>query len=579
LETIFKKFDRNNFDPHKGATYLGSGSPGGKAAGLGNFIQILESTDFAPQFDSIEVSVPRFTVIRTDIFDLFMQENDLYDIALSNESDDRIALAFQEAHLPFEVLGDLHELISKIHYPLAVRSSSLLEDAQYEPFAGIYETKMTPNNQADTESRFKRLIESIKFIYASTYFRTAKEYMAAINQDPGNEKMAVVIQNIVGQRYSDRFYPDISGVARSYNFYSLGKSKAEDGIVNLALGLGKTIVDGENSWSYSPKHPKIGPPFGSISEILKQTQNKFWCVNMGSTHPYDPLTETEYLLSEDLSVAETDKRLKYLVSTYDPQGDRITPGMGVDGPRVLTFAPLLSFNDIPVNDIIKYLLQISERSLQVPCEIEFAICLSDKKANNTKHKFGFLQVRPMVVPNAEVEIYYDELKGKQVLIASESTLGNGEISTIQDIVYVRPDKFDAAYTKKIADEIGTINKKLLDLNRNYILIGFGRWGSSDPWLGIPATWGQISGARVIVESMLENMNVELSQGSHFFHNLTSFQIPYFSVPFSGDYQIDWTWFENKGASLEGEFVNWIHLEKPLIIRVDGRSGYGIILKS
>ena len=448
----------------------------------------------------------------------------------------------------------------------------------YEPFAGIYATKMTPNNQHDEDSRFRKLIEAIKFVYASTYFKAAKDYMLATDHHIEDEKMSVIIQDVVGSRNNDRFYPELSGVARSYNFYPMGRAKPEDGVVNFALGLGKTIVDGGVSWAYSPTFPKITPPFGSISEMLKQTQLEYWTINMGKLPAYNPIKETEYMLKEHLTSAEKDGSLKYLASTVDRDSGQHRIGIGADGPRVLTFAPLLTMNDIPINDLIKKLLKICEETLKAPVEIEFAVTFSNTKVKNAKHKFGFLQVRPMVVSNEEVSITEEELYGN-LLAASENALGNGTSSNLSNIVYVKPKVFEAKYTQRISEELKSINKKMIDQKTHYLLIGFGRWGSSDPWLGIPVDWSNISGAKVIVEATLENMNVELSQGSHFFHNLTSFNVPYFSIPFSGKYKIDWNWLSEQELISETDFVKHVKLSAPLLIKVDGKTGRGLIIKN
>ncbi len=573
------KIDRTNSDSSSSITLIGTGSLGGKAKGLVDMNDILESQFNREEFQQFEVSIPPLTILRSDVFDSFMDRNNLYEIAYSERTDERIAHAFQNADLPFEVLGDLRRICNKSRTPFAVRSSSKLEDAMYEPFAGIYATKMTPNNQHDEDSRFRKLIESIKFVYASTYFKASKDYMLATDHHIEDEKMSVIIQDVVGSRNSDRFYPELSGVARSYNFYPMGRAKPEDGVVNFALGLGKTIVDGGVSWAYSPSFPKITPPFGSISEMLKQTQLEYWVINMGKLPAYNPIKETEYMLKEHLTSAEKDGSLKYLASTVDRDSGQLRIGIGADGPRVLTFAPLLTMNDIPINGLIKKLLKICEETLKAPVEIEFAVTFSNTKVQNVKHKFGFLQVRPMVVSNEEVLIAEDELYEKNILAASENSLGNGTLSNLSDIVFVKPEVFEAKYTQRISEELKSINKKLIDQKTHYLLIGFGRWGSSDPWLGIPVDWSNISGAKVIVEATLENMNVELSQGSHFFHNLTSFNVPYFSIPFSGKYSIDWDWLSEQELIYETDFVKHVKLSAPLLIKVDGKTGRGLIIKN
>ena len=437
---------------------------------------------------------------------------------------------------------------------------------------------MTPNNQPDPDQRFRKLLEAIKFIYASTFFKAAKDYMFATNHDIEDERMAVIIQEIVGNRFYDRFYPEISGVARSYNFYSLGRAKPEDGVVNLAFGLGKTIVDGGISWNYSPTYPKVGPPFASISEMMKKTQLDFWAVNMGKLPVYDPIKETEYLIKKSITSAENDQTLTKLVSTVDQESGKLRMGIGSFGPRILNFSPILSLSDIPLNDLIVKLLKICEDAVKAPVEIEFAVSLSDSKSRERKHRFGFLQVRPMAISDENVKIDDTEFGSENIIISSENVLGNGIIDNLVDIVYVKPETFDAKYSSKIVEEIQKVNQNLVGSKLKYLLIGFGRWGSSDPWLGIPVDWSNISGAKVIVESMLQNMNVELSQGSHFFHNLTSFNVSYFSIPFQSKSKINWEWLMSQTTIIETEFVRHIKLSSPLLIKVDGKKGKGIISK-
>lgn len=501
-----------------------------------------------------------------------MRKNDLYKIADSGLPDDRIALTFQKAELPFGILGDLRTLISNVKSPLAIRSSSMLEDAIHEPFAGIYSTKMTPNNQSDIDTRFNKLIEAIKLVYASVYFKSARDYMAATSHKIEEEKMAVIIQEIVGQRHGDHYYPEVSGVARSYNFYPFGNAKPENGVVNLAFGLGKTIVDGGISWVFSPALPKESPPYGSIGEILKQTQTEFWNVNMGKPPAYDPINETEFMNRENIVTAEPDDTLRFVASTYVADSGRISIGVGSQGPRVINFAYLLVLNDIPINKLIKTLLSLCEEALNTPVEIEFAITFNPTR-------FGFLQVRPMVVSSDEITVVDEDMTGDNILIASNNVLGNGINNNIEDIVYVNPEIFETKFTPQIAEELEQINKELVNQHRPYLLIGFGRWGSSDPWLGIPVNWGQVSGAKAIVETALENLNVEFSQGSHFFHNLTSFNVSYFSVKISDPYKIDWEWLRKQHLEKETKFVRHVSLAAPLIVKVDGRSGRGSIYKS
>jgi len=574
--TGLSPFDRKFFDTKEEFTYIGRGSLGGKAQGLAFIKKILSEKLEGSKHKNITVNIPTLTVITTDMFDSFLQINNLYETAYSDSSDEDIAIEFQKGSLPRDLAGDLMALISKVHTPLAIRSSSLLEDAMYEPFAGVYGTKMISNNQLDTDTRFHKLTEAVKFVYASTFFREAKDYIKATGSKIEDEKMAVIIQEVVGIRYGEIFYPDISGVGRSYNFYPMGRAKPEDGVVNLALGLGKTIVDGGVSWTYSPSHPKAQPPYGSVKSLIKMTQNKFWAVNMGRLPFYDPIKETEYMLELELGDAEENGTLEVVASTYDAASDSIKMGTVAKGPRIINFAPVLTLNVVPLNSLLKYLLKICQEASGASVEIEFALTID--KENSDKARFGFLQVRPMVVSNEEVIINEDELHGANTLISSDHALGNGTLNIIKDAVFIKPGSFEAKHSPKIAEELETVNNSLTKTKTPYLLIGFGRWGSSDPWLGIPVNWGQISGAKVIVESMLENMNVELSQGSHFFHNITCFRVLYFSLPFTGNYKIDWNWLEQKETVYETDYIKHVKLNSPLQVKVDGRTGRGVIIK-
>jgi len=567
-------FDHNFMNSEKNISYIGSGAIGGKASGLAFIEDSINSHFSENKYDNIKIGIPRFIVIATDMFDKFMEENDLYKTALSDMSDEFIAHSFGKGKLPEELTESLRILVESVQNPLAIRSSSLLEDAIYEPFAGVYATKMIPNNQIEADTRYEKIAEAIKFVYASTFFRAAKDYHKAIDRSTLDEKMAVIIQDVIGQSYNNRFYPHLSGVARSYNFYPIGAAKAEKGIVNLALGLGKTIVDGGIVWSYSPPLPKVNPPVGSPSELLRLTQTSFWSINTGKPRVSDPVRETEYMTKGSLADAEEDDTLRFAASTYIAQDDKIVIGTGPTGPRLVTFAPLLVVDQIHLNKIIIDLLKICEKALGNEVEIEFAVTIDTRE--KLKAHFGFLQVRPMVVSDAIVEVLPEEMEQDDVLISSERALGNGLSENIEDIIYVDPDNFDAKNTQKIAGELAELNRNLVNEGRSYLLIGFGRWGSSDPWLGIPVNWSQISGAKTIVEATLPNMDVELSQGTHFFHNMTSFQINFFQVPHTKSNKINWEWLKNQKDSYCTNFIHHIQLSKPISVKVDGRSGRGVI---
>jgi len=571
-------FDRKFWDGTFPCTQIGTGQLGGKANGLVFIKDLLPSHIDPNRFPNIEVSVPTMAVIATDCFDQFMSLNRLAELPFEEMADDRIAHAFQKADLPMELLGDLRALTMQVKTPLAVRSSSLLEDALERPFAGVYATKMIPNNQHEPDTRFRRLVEAIKFVYASTYFREAQDYRAS-GGAPAKEKMAVILQEVVGQRRGDRFYPDISGVARSCNFYALEPARPEDGMITIALGLGKTIVDGGIAWTFSPVYPQRPPPFASVDEMLEGTQTEFWAVNIGKPPAYDPVSETEYLVHANLSDAEADDALDLLASTYNSERDRVIPGIESRGPRILNFAPMLVDQRFPINELAKALLNAAENSVGAKVEIEFALTFERSRSQKLKARLGFLQVRSMVVSEQIVDVLMEDLQNPRAIVASDRVIGNGTCGDIQDIVYVRPETFSALRTAAIAEQLGAINRELHQQQRPFLLIGFGRWGSSHPSLGIPVDWSQISGARAIVEATLPEMNVELSQGSHFFHNLSSFRASYFMVPHRGRFGINWEWLNRQPALRETELIRHVRPATKLSVRVDGRTRRGIIMST
>jgi len=572
------RFERKFFGAAEAFTCIGSGSAGGKASGLLQIKDVFAARLPPEACAPFTVEIPTLTVIATDAFDRFVRENGLGDVVGSDAPDGRIAHAFQHATLPSDLVGDLRALIEQVHTPLAVRSSSLLEDALFHPFAGVYGTKMIPNNQPDVDTRFHKLVEAVKFVYASTYFRSAKSYIKAAGCGADDEKMAVVIQEVVGHRFAGRLYPHVSGVAKSFSFYRSGSARPEDGSVSLALGLGKTIVEGGVVWTYAPADPRQTPPFASAADQLKRTQTEFWAVNMGRPPAYDPTAETEYLVKANVADADFDGALTLVASTYDARADRLVAGTGRAGPRVVTFAPLLVLEELPLNRVIRSLLAVCEDALQAPVEIEFAVTLPASRGAAEPPRIGFLQVRPMVVSDQVVVIEPEEMVGPRVLLASDEVLGNGVVETMRDIVFVKPETFETRHTREMAGEIADMNRALLDEGRPYLLIGFGRWGSSDPSLGIPADWGHICGARAIVEATRPGITVELSQGSHFFHNISSFRVSYFSTRPHIGYDVDWAWLSGQSIVRDAAFVRHVRLAAPLTVKVDGRSGRGVILK-
>lgn len=570
-------FERRFFDEKQPITRIGAGALGGKASGLVSILETIRR-EFPPhRFDNLTVGIPHLTVLTTELFDAFIRQNHLDEVDFDELSDDNISNLFQKASLPARLVGDIRALAEEIRVPIAVRSSGLLEDTMYRPFAGVYATKMIPNNQPSVDTRFQKMAEAIKFVYASMFFEDARRHIETVDSaGVHKEKMAVILQEIVGSRYGNRFYPNVSGVARSFNFYPHGHAKPEDGVVELALGLGKTVVDGGKTWSYSPAYPKSPPPFNDISDMMKNTQTEFWAVNMGRPPAHNPMKETEYLIHCGLPEAEEDDTLRHCASTYVSRADRVVPGTGTSGPRILNFSPLLVLQELPFNDLLREMIQAGESSLNEKVELEFALNFGARGKGSAQ--FGLLQVRPAVVPGGDVDLPLSRLSGPDVLVASENVLGNGVVNAIKDIVYVLPRGFDPKYSVEAAVEIEKINKSLTDRGRSYLLIGFGRIGTSDPWRGIPGGWHRFCGAKVIVEVQRKGMETAFSQGSHFFHNMTSREVAYFSVTSEGKFPIDWQWLERLETVAQGTYVRHVCTDWPLIVKVDGRCRRGVVLK-
>ena len=572
---VLPPFDRNFFGGVESLTRIGSGPLGGKAAGLLSLRSGLPATAEGGHHP-LRIAIPTLTVITADHFERFVDENGLWGVALSEAPDEEIARAFLKGSLPGDLAGDLHALIRQVHSPLAIRSSSLLEDAREHPFAGVYATKMTPNDQFDANRRFRKLTEAVKFVWASTFFRSARDYKETIGAAPREERMAVIVQEVVGVKRGPRFYPDLSGVARSYNFYRFGVARPEEGVVYLALGLGRTIVEGEASWSYCPAHPRVRRPYGSLKQLLNETQKSFWAVRMGPSPVEDPVRETEYLVKSGFAEAEEDESLRFTSSTLDAASDRLVPGVGRPGPRLLDFAPLLTLEEFPLNAAIRTLLSHAERAVEGPVEMEFAATFHPRE--NPPGRLGVLQVRPLIVSTEVVDLTLARPPGLVPLVSSDIVLGNGVVDGIEDVVHVRPEAVGTRSFAEAAAEVSAVNRTLAPGRRPYILVGFGRWGSADPWLGVPVAWGDVGGARVLVEAGLAERSIEMSQGSHFFHNISSFRVSYFSVPAGGPGVIDWAWLSAQPVLRETSWLRHLRLEKPLRVEVDGRSGRGIIFR-
>ncbi len=570
-------FSRSFFRDPALFSRIGGGSIGGKARGLAFIDRVLHERLDPAAFPGVSVSIPKTVVLGTDVFDAFIRDNGLLEFALAEDSDVRIANRFIHSDLSARVVGDLRDFIAEVRGPLAVRSSSLLEDALYQPFAGVYATKMIPNNQADTDARFLSLVNAVKFVFASTFFQQAKAYIEATGHRPQEEKMAVIIQEVVGRKRHDRFYPDFSGVGRSYNYYPVGHARPEDGVVNVALGLGKTIVDGGTSLRFTPAYPEVLPQFGTVRDMMDNAQRRFYAVDMGHSASTAFAEEDQYLARHELAAAEEDGALDFLASTYDRDSECLRDGLTYPGPRIVTFAHILKNRMMPLAELSDFLLKASERAMACPVEIEFACVLDPREA--LPAGFGFLQVRPLVAPEEQVRVDLEEHDRGALLVHSDQALGNGVARGLSDVVYAKPAAFNAAETPAIASEVARLNARLRSEDRHYVLIGPGRWGSSDPWLGIPVNWSQITNVRTIVEVSLPNMNVDPSQGSHFFQNMTSLRIGYFTVPLDpARGAVDWDWLGSLPALEETEHLRLVRLDGELEVRIDGRTGKGLVLK-
>ena len=574
---VVTDFSRDQFDGHAEFLRIGKGSLGGKGRGLAFINNLVSRHPTHSTFPGTRISVPRSAVICTDAFDQFMENNQLTEFALGEQADEEIIEVFTDATIPHELEEDLKAYLAIADYPLAVRSSSLLEDCHYQPFAGIFDTHFLPNNQPLLEDRLERLLVAIKLIYASVYFRNAKHYTEATGNRTEEEKMAVILQKIVGKNRGGHFYPVLSGMARSYNFYSVGHLKPEDGIAYTALGLGKTIMEGENCLFFSPANPQVLPQFSTPQDYLRNTQHEFFAVDMKNPSVLPETGGEIGLVKLKMAEAEQHGVLNYLGSTYSPDNDRIYPGIGRKGTRIITFDPILKSKIFPLGEILQYLLKLGSGAMNVPVEVEFAAEMSSDPAR--PHEFRFLQIRPMMVETSFEDVSEYEGEDQQIFCKSDQALSNGRIEGIRDIVFVRSDNFERANMIHMADHVGECNQKLKDEGLPYILVGPGRWGTSDRWLGIPTKWDQVSSARVIIEADYGDFVVEPSFGTHFFQNLITFSIAYLTINSASKYNfLDWDWLNSIKPVSETEYVRHVRLEQPLNILIDGRNGKAVVVK-
>jgi CheY-like chemotaxis protein len=560
---------------HEHATFMriGSGSLGGKARGLAFVHSLFERYGIRNRFEGVDIYVPRTAVITTDYFDEFLNRNNLRDLALEDTDNQQIVDAFLSDNVIFDLPPALESYIDR---PVAVRSSSLLEDALYQPFAGTYATLMLPNNDPDLRVRRRQLSQAIRYVYASAFFLQAKAYIDATPNRVEEEKMAVLVQELVGNQYGDYYYPHIGGIARSYNYYPVGPQKPDDGAVHAVLGLGTRVVEGGLALRFSPVHPQVIGQFSNVANTLRNTQKQFNALDLSK--PFIPDESGTYpnLVELDLAMAESHGTLWPVGSVYSRENDIIYDGIGRPGTRLVTFAHVLKSEIFPLAKILDLLLNFGSAVMSCPVEIEFAVNLEPEGGG--PRRFAFLQLRPLVVGREHADVDLSNIDESEVICFSSKALGNGRVQGIRDVVYVKPDIFEAARTRDIAVEVGKLNERLLEADCPYVLIGPGRWGSSDSWLGVPVSWSQISGARVIVETSLEGFVVEPSQGSHFFQNLTAFNVGYFSVdPLGKGDRIDWEWLAAQEQIGETEFLRHVRTERDLEIRIDGRSSSGAIM--
>lgn len=571
---IYKK---ERFDEYSNFARIGDGSLGGKGRGLA-FIGAMIKRYPKLEQENFEVNIPKTVVICTDIFDEFMETNELYPVALSDVDDDTILKYFLRASLPSRLIEDLMAFSEVVKGPIAIRSSSLLEDSHYQPFAGIYSTYMIPKHE-DKYEMLRSLSDGIKAVYASVFYRDSKAYMTATSNLIDQEKMAVVLQEVVGTQYGDHYYPTISGVARSLNFYPIGNEKAEDGIANIALGLGKYIVDGGLTLRFSPRHPHNILQMSTTDFALRETQTRFYALdlnpeNLANKFSVDDAFNLKKLTLKD---ADADGSLKFITSTYDPYDMIIRDGYYPGGRKILSFVNVLQHDVFPLASTLDQLLQIGQKEMGRPVEIEFAINMN--KQDPRKASFFLLQIRPIVDNKEVMNEDLSVIQQKDTILSSTSVLGHGIINDVHDIIYVKTGAFNAANNQLIAYEIEKMNRQFTGTDKNYVLVGPGRWGSSDPWLGIPVKWPHISNAKVIVECGLENYRVDPSQGTHFFQNLTSFGVGYFTInPFKGEGWFDESYLNQMPAIEETEYLRHVQLESPMIIKMDGKRSLGVVMK-
>ena len=569
-------FKRDRFDRYSNFARIGDGSLGGKGRGLAFIDNMVKRHPEFEEFENAKVVIPKTVVLCTDIFDEFMESNNLYQVALANVDDDTILKYFLRAKLPERLVEDFFTFFDVVKSPIAIRSSSLLEDSHYQPFAGIYSTYMIPYLD-DKYEMLRMLSDAIKGVYASVFYGDSKSYMQATANFIDQEKMAVILQEVVGNQYGDRYYPSMSGVARSLNYYPIGDEKPEEGTVNIALGLGKYIVDGGMTLRFCPYHPSKVLQTSEVEIALKETQTRFYALDLRNMGQDFSIDDGFNLLKLQVKEAEKDGALRYIASTYDPYDQVIRDGLYPGGRKLITFANILQHDVFPLANILQLVMKYGEKEMRRPVEIEFAATMSTEM--DKSGVFYILQIRPIVDSKKMIDDNLALVNDQDKLLSSNHALGHGIMNDIFDIVYVKTDHYNASHNQDIAYEIEKLNKEFLDKKKNYILVGPGRWGSNDTWLGIPVKWPHISAARVIVEAGLTNYRIDPSQGTHFFQNLTSFGVGYFTInSYIDDGIYDQAFLDEKDAVFETQYLRHIHFDNPLIVKIDGKKNIGLVMK-
>ncbi|MGE5357956.1 MAG: PEP/pyruvate-binding domain-containing protein [Bacteroidales bacterium] len=583
--TLVVDFDRQTFEPQASFTRIGGGSLGGKARGLAFANLLLDQYNLRDSLPGVHIAVPACTVVGTDVFDRFLEENRLRDFAIGCDDDALILSRFLAADFPETAREDLRAFARATSYPLAVRSSSLLEDSQYQPFAGVYETYMLPNSHPDADIRLRHLLDAIKRVYASTFSAAAKTYLRATSHRVEEEKMAVILQRLVGASRAPsastggnaRFYPDFAGVARSHNYYPAPGMRSDDGIAAATLGLGAAVVEGEVCARFCPRFPRNIVEFSTVTDVLRNSQREFFAIELDPERPSPRGCHSSQLDRFNLDIAEEDGTLDAVGSVYSAENDAIYDGLGRRGVRLVTFAPVLKHDVFPIAKVLDTLLTVSTRATNAPVEMEFAVNLQ-AATQGQRAEFGLLQLRPLALTGELTDPDVGEVNDALLIARSDSVLGHGQVE-VRDVIVVDFHRFERSKSQDVARQVARFNAVLQQQGRSYLLIGVGRWGSSDPYLGIPVAWNQIAGCKVIIEAGFRDFKVTPSQGSHFFQNLTSSNVGYFTVnPEAGQGFVDWDWLAAQAAVSEADAVRHLRFDEAIVVRMNGRTNSGIIGK-